>query len=117
MIQNPCTTNLWKGRSLSPGWRRLLLSILLRQEDDIRRLAGELKMPVNILAVPGYTGVARLQEIGVCQAEPGSGFLKVAVKAMRDLAMDLKAGRGLDRVTGNDVTSDYLQQLVGTRND
>lgn len=91
--------------------------ILLRQEDDIRRLTGELEMPVNILAVPGIPAIARLQELGVSRLSLGPGFLKVAVKAMRDLAMDLKAGRGLDRVTGNDVTSDYLQQLVGARND
>ncbi len=69
-------------------------------------------MPVNILMMPGLPELNVLQQIGVTRVSLGPGFLKYAVKAMKDLAMKLQHNEGLEDVAGNDVTSDYLKHLV-----
>ncbi|MEO6831322.1 MAG: isocitrate lyase/phosphoenolpyruvate mutase family protein [Chitinophagaceae bacterium] len=89
-----------------------IFPIGIRQKDAIEKLISELKMPINILALPNIPDLKTLAEIGVARVSLGPGFLKIAMKAMKDLASKLKNQEGLNEVLENEVTSDYLKKLV-----
>ena len=60
----------------------------------------------------GITTFKTLKEIGVARVSLGPGLLKIAFKAMKDLAKKIKNYEGLDEVTDNDVSSDDLKELM-----
>lgn len=86
--------------------------IALREKETIQRLVSQLKMPVNILTLPGIPDLKILKEIGVTRVSLGPSFLKTAIKAMRSLAVELKNSEGLSSITENEISSDYLKSLV-----
>lgn len=86
--------------------------IALREKETIQRLVSQLKMPVNILTLPGIPDLKVLKEIGVARVSLGPSFLKTAIKAMRSLAIELKNSEGLSLITENEISSDYLKSLV-----
>lgn len=86
--------------------------IALRQKDSIVKLINQLKMPINILALPGIPELKVLKEIGVVRISLGPSFLKIAIKAMKSLAVELQNSEGLSVITENEVTSDYLKSLI-----
>ncbi len=69
-------------------------------------------MPVNILFLPGVLELSILNEMGIARISLGPGFLKIAIKAMKDIAIKLKNYDGLSQIIGNEITSDYLNTLV-----
>ncbi len=69
-------------------------------------------MPVNIITIPGIPELNTLKGMGVRRVSLGPSFLKIALKAMKDLAAQLQNLEGLSAITSNDVTSDYLKSLV-----
>src|SRR5207244_9966737 len=56
-----------------------LFPIGLRDPGSIRRLAAELRHPVNILAGPGLPSVAELGELGVARVSLGGGAQRTAL--------------------------------------
>ncbi len=86
--------------------------IVMRQEQDIKATVEQLQMPVNILTLPGVPELNTLSKIGVTRVSLGPSFLKIAVRAMKDMAVKLKTFEGLAEITGNEVSSDYLKSLV-----
>lgn len=82
---------------------------------DIAALVNALKCPINIMALPGIPEVNRLQELGVARLSLGPGFLKVAVRAMKELALNLKSQEGLSQIINNDVSSQYLKMLIARK--
>ncbi len=86
--------------------------ILFQKEDEIKAIVEEVDMPVNIIPVPGIPSLNVLEEIGVARVSLGPSFLKYAVKAMKDLAIKLQSHEGLEDITTNDITSEYLKHLV-----
>ncbi|MEO6883841.1 MAG: isocitrate lyase/phosphoenolpyruvate mutase family protein [Bacteroidia bacterium] len=86
--------------------------IVMRQEQDIKKTVEQLQMPINILAIQGVPELKTLNEMGVARVSLGPGFLKIAIKAMKDLAIKLKNYEGLSDITSNEITSDYLKNLV-----
>jgi 2-methylisocitrate lyase-like PEP mutase family enzyme len=86
--------------------------ILAHDQQHIQTIVEAVDMPVNILMMPGIPELSVLQQMGVARVSLGPGFLKYAVKAMRDLAIKLQQHQGLAEIAGNDVTSDYLKKLV-----
>ncbi len=86
--------------------------ITITTETEIRKIVEQVNLPVNILAIAGIPGFELLQQIGVARLSLGPAFLKTAIQAMKKLAMKLKTGAGLDDITGNEISSDYLKQLV-----
>lgn len=86
--------------------------IVMRQEQDIKATVEQLQMPVNILTLPGVPELNTLRKIGVTRVSLGPSFLKIAVRAMKDMAVKLKTFEGLAEITGNEVSSDYLKSLV-----
>jgi 2-methylisocitrate lyase-like PEP mutase family enzyme len=86
--------------------------IVMRQEQDIKKTVEQLQMPINILTIPGIPELNTLNEMGVARVSLGPSFLKIAIKAMKDLAVKLNNLEGLSEITGNEITSDYLKNLV-----
>jgi 2-methylisocitrate lyase-like PEP mutase family enzyme len=84
----------------------------MKDKDELSKLIHALKSPLNIIAVPGIPDFKTMEEIGVARLSLGPGYLKIAIKAMKDLALKLKGHDGLTDVLQNDVTSDHLKKLV-----
>ena len=86
--------------------------IALRQKEDIQSAVTELNMPINILTIPGIPDLKTLSSMGVARVSLGPSLLKIAIKEMKKLALELKDYRGLSAITENEITSDYLKNLV-----
>jgi 2-methylisocitrate lyase-like PEP mutase family enzyme len=84
----------------------------MKDQDELAKVVSSLRCPVNVIAHPGIPDLKTLQEIGVARLSLGPGFLKIAVKAMKELAIKIKNHEGLDEVIGNDVSSEYLKMLI-----
>jgi len=86
--------------------------ILMKDEDEIKAIVQAVNMPVNIITMPGIPSLQALQQMGVARVSLGPSFLKYALKGMRDLAVKLQHHEGLEDITGNDISTDYLKHLV-----
>lgn len=86
--------------------------ILAEQPDEITEIINRVELPVNIITVPGIPDLKTLHKMGVARISLGPSLLKIAVKAMKDLATQLKDYEGLSSITGNEITSDFLKSLV-----
>lgn len=89
--------------------------IVMRKENDIRETIDQLQMPVNILTLPGIPELSTLSEMGLARVTLGPSLLKIAIRAMKDLASKLKNLEGLSDITGNEITGDYLKDLVNNK--
>lgn len=89
--------------------------IVMRREQDIKKTVEQLQMPVNILTIPGIPDLNILNQIGVARVSLGPSFLKIAIKAMKELAIKLSKFEGLSEITENEITSDYLKNLVAQK--
>ncbi|MEP7146491.1 MAG: isocitrate lyase/phosphoenolpyruvate mutase family protein [bacterium] len=86
--------------------------IAMKTKNDIQNIISDLKCPVNILLLPGVPDLKTLEESGVSRVSLGSSFLKTSIRAMKDAAIRLLNYDGSDEITGNDVTWDYLKNLI-----
>jgi 2-methylisocitrate lyase-like PEP mutase family enzyme len=86
--------------------------IALKNQDHIRQLATQLPFPINILTVPGIPNLSQLHAMGVSRVSLGPSFLKIAIRAMRDLAIRLKDNDGLSLITENEITTEYIKNLL-----
>jgi len=89
--------------------------IIIKQEEEIKELIAQLKLPINILTIPGIPDLQTLNKLGVTRVSLGPSLLKIAIRAMKDLAIQLRDYEGLTAITENKVTSDYLKSLVNNR--
>lgn len=103
---------LKRGLAYKEAGANCFFPIALREKEDIQSLVTQLKMPINILTLPGIPDLKVLKEIGVARVSLGPSFLKTAIKAMKSLAIDLKNAEGLSAITENEISSDYLKSLV-----
>lgn len=101
-----------RGKAYKDAGADCFYPIVMRDEQHIKTTLEELKMPVNILALSGIPPLKRLNEIGVARVSLGPGFLKIAIKAMKNLATKLQNLEGLNEIVENEITSDYLKELV-----
>jgi 2-methylisocitrate lyase-like PEP mutase family enzyme len=86
--------------------------ILVTRQDEIQEIIDRVNLPVNIVTVPGIPDLKTLHKIGVARISLGPSLLKISVKAMTELAIQLKDCEGLSSITGNNITSDFLKSLV-----
>src|SRR5665213_3577395 len=89
-----------------------IFPIVMKQKKDIQNLISNLQCPTNILALPGVPDLKILNEIGVARVSLGPGFLKIALQAMKKLALKLKSHEGMDKIVGNEITSDFIVNLM-----
>lgn len=101
-----------RGNAYKDAGAHCFYPILLHNGQHIKAIVEAIKMPVNILMMPGIPEFSALQQMGVARISLGPGFLKYAVKAMKELAVKLQNHEGLADVAGNTITSEYLKHLV-----
>jgi len=90
--------------------------LAIQKELDIKAVVDTVKMPVNIILIPGVPGIDILHKSGIRRISLGPGFLKIAIQAMKNLATKLQNHEGLEEIAGNTITSDYLIKLVTNKN-
>ena len=86
--------------------------IILKKKEDIESIIKEVDLPLNILLLPGIPDFEILKRIGVSRISLGPGFLKTAINAMKNIAEKLLHYEGMNEVTGNSVTTAYLNSLI-----
>jgi 2-methylisocitrate lyase-like PEP mutase family enzyme len=84
----------------------------MKAKEELSMLVHAVKLPVNIMAIPGIPDFDTLKDIGIARISLGPGFLKIAIGAMRDLAVKLNGYEGLDEILENEITTEYLRNLV-----
>src|SRR5688572_12363895 len=89
-----------------------LFPAAMKDKDELAKLVSVLSCPVNVIAMPGIPDFRTLREIGVARISLGPGFLKIAIRAMKQLALKLKNYEGLDEVIDNEISSEELKKLV-----
>jgi 2-methylisocitrate lyase-like PEP mutase family enzyme len=86
--------------------------ITLKYEKDIKEIIAQVKLPLNIITMPGIPDLKTLNSLGVARVSLGPSLLKISIRAMKELAEQLKDYEGLSSITGNEITSDFLKKLV-----
>jgi 2-methylisocitrate lyase-like PEP mutase family enzyme len=86
--------------------------ITLKYEKDIKEIIAQVKLPLNIITMPGIPDLKTLSSLGVARVSLGPSLLKISIRAMKELAEQLKDYEGLSSITGNEITSDFLKKLV-----
>ncbi len=86
--------------------------IFVKEKESMKTIVQEVGLPVNILLLPGIPDFETLQAIGVARVSLGPGFLKMAINAMKNIAEKLLQYQGQAEVSGNPVTSVYLNNLI-----
>ncbi len=89
--------------------------IFLKEEESIKTVIEEVKLPVNILMLSGIPDFSTLKEIGLSRISLGPGFLKYAVNSMKNIAEKLLQFEGMEEITGNPITTDYLKNLISKK--
>ena len=103
---------LKRGKAYKAAGADCFYPIAMTRQDDIKRMVEQLQMPVNVITIPGIPELNVLNEIGVARVSLGPSFLKIAIKAMKNLALKLQNFEGLSDITENEITSAYVKDLV-----
>jgi len=103
---------LKRGRAYKTAGADCFYPIGMTRQEDIKRMVDQLQMPVNVITIPGIPELNILNEIGVARVSLGPSFLKIAIKAMKNLALKLQNFEGLSDITENEITSAYVKDLV-----
>jgi 2-methylisocitrate lyase-like PEP mutase family enzyme len=103
---------LKRGRAYKAAGADSFYPIAMTRQEDIKRMVAQLQIPVNVLTIPGIPELNVLNEIGVARVSLGPSFLKIAIKAMKNLALKLQHFEGLSDITENEITSAYVKDLV-----
>ena len=88
----------------------------VRDAETIRRLVGDLKCPVNILAVPGAPSVSELIALGVKRVSLGSGAMRAAMGLLRRAAEELKTAGTYHQSEGAPSHAEMNRLMSGGRN-
>lgn len=103
---------LLRGKAYKDAGADGLYPIFLKDKNAIRAIIKEVDLPVNLLLLPGIPEFTELKEIGVARLSLGPGFLKVAVNAMKQAAQKLLNFDGMNEITQNPISMDYLKSLI-----
>ena len=103
---------LLRGKAYKDAGANGLYPIFLKDKNTISTIIKEVDLPVNILLLPGIPNFNELKEIGVARLSLGPGFLKVAINAMKNVAEKLLNFDGMNEITQNPVSMDYLKSLI-----
>jgi len=103
---------LKRGRAYRSAGADCFYPIAMTRLEDIKRMVDQLQMPLNIITIPGIPELNVLNEMGVARVSLGPSFLKIAIRAMKNLAVKLQSFDGLSDITENEITSAYVKDLV-----
>ncbi|MEO6221130.1 MAG: isocitrate lyase/phosphoenolpyruvate mutase family protein [Ginsengibacter sp.] len=101
-----------RGKAYMKAGADCFFPVLMTQQASIQNLISELICPINIITIAGVPDLKILNEMGVARVSLGPGFLKIAIRTMKEIAERLKNYEGIEAITGNEITTDYLKSLV-----
>jgi len=101
-----------RGNAYQESGADCFFPILIKDENAIKSIVEQVKLPVNIMAIAGIPSFEKLTAAGVKRISLGSSFLKIAIQAMRQEALLLKEYAGQDFIDNNTITSAYLESLI-----
>ncbi|MEO9004457.1 MAG: isocitrate lyase/phosphoenolpyruvate mutase family protein [Ginsengibacter sp.] len=101
-----------RGKAYKDAGADGLYPIFLKDKNAISTIIKEVDLPVNILLLPGIPDFSELKEIGVARLSLGPGLIKVAINAMKNVAEKLLNFDGMNDVSQNPVSMDYLKNLI-----
>ncbi|WP_420430114.1 isocitrate lyase/PEP mutase family protein [Kordiimonas sp.] len=90
------TETLKRAEAYAAAGADCLFVPFLKDEELIGELTRVCPLPVNLLALPGVTDLALLQDLGVKRVSLGNGVFDIAVARHRALATDIKSMTKLD---------------------
>lgn len=106
---------LKRGAAYKAAGADCFFPIAMKEADDIKKAVEFLKMPVNISLIPGAPKLNTLSEMGVARVSLGPSLLKIAIKAMQNIALKLQRQEGETEITENEITTVYLKNLVNKK--
>jgi 2-methylisocitrate lyase-like PEP mutase family enzyme len=104
-----------RGKAYKAAGADCLYPIFLKEKESIVTIMKEVSLPVNILMVPGIPDFSTLKEIGLARISLGPGILKYAINSMKHVAQKLLNYEGMEDITTNPVTTDYLNKLISKK--
>lgn len=104
-----------RGKAYKAAGADCFYPIFLKEKGSIVTIMKEVSLPVNILMVPGIPDFSTLKEIGLARISLGPGFLKYAINSMKGIAQKLLNHEGMEDITNNPITTDYLNKLISKK--
>lgn len=104
-----------RGKAYKDAGADCLYPIFLKEKESLVTIMNEVSLPINILMVPGIPDFPTLKEIGLARISLGPGFLKYAISSMKNIAQKLLNFEGMEDITANPVTTDYLNKLISKK--
>src|SRR6185437_2387138 len=101
-----------RGKAYKAAGADCLYPIFLKEKESIVTVMKEVSLPVNVLMIPGIPDFSTLKEIGLARISLGPGFLKYAINSMKNIAEKLLNYEGMEDITSNTITTDYLSKLI-----
>jgi len=86
----------------------------LREPDTIARFVNDLKLPINILAGPGFPSIAELERIGVTRVSLGSSPMRATLGLVQSVAEELKRSGTYHTLEGAPSHSEMNQLMRRT---
>lgn len=83
----------------------------LLKVEHIVQLLREIDVPLNVLALPGGSDIACLQELGVRRLSLGSGPMRMAMSAVVSLTRTIKESKSFDKLFAGCLTYAELNDL------
>lgn len=109
------TEAIERGKAYKAAGADCFYPIFLKEKQSIVTIMHEVSLPVNILMVPGIPDFPTLREIGLARISLGPGFLKYAINSMKHIAQKLLNQKGMEEITTNPITTDYLNKLISKK--
>ena len=104
-----------RGKAYKDAGADCFYPIFLKEKESLVTIMNEVSLPVNILMVPGIPDFSVLKEIGLARISLGPGFLKYAINSIKNIAQKLLNCEGMEEITTNPTTTDYLNKLISKK--
>ena len=83
----------------------------VKDADEIRTIAAEAGLPLNVLVVPGLPPIPELASLGVARVSAGSGIAQVAAGVVQRIATEFLSGGSMDPLLERSVNYGTLNAL------
>jgi len=80
-------------------------------ESTVKKLAEEIKAPINIIANPEFCDIDKLNEMGVKRLSIGSGAVRSVINNLINIGEDLKNKKNIEKMLNNDFTYDKADKF------
>ncbi|HUZ57697.1 MAG TPA: isocitrate lyase/phosphoenolpyruvate mutase family protein [Hanamia sp.] len=101
-----------RGKAYKEAGGDCLYPIFLKDKKDFQTIIKEVGLPVNILLQAGIPDFNELKETGVTRLSLGGNFIKFVIGAMKNVTEKLLNLDGMNDITQNSISTDYLKNLI-----